>query len=270
MLKYVRLISFIIIYSMIAFCGCEYNDKKVSFQIGEYINFGSYLNETIVWECVEVDAGQAVFISKYVLCRKAFDAAEGGTAIYIGAPPPANSDYKISSQILGSNIWANSNIREWLNSKSVTVNFSTHPPIASAVIDSDIYVNERGFLNSFSDIEINQIIPTEHDNVKDYVYLLSVDEINKYLEMNIKMKKMISKSAGNKLGINQIQYSYWTRTPSNVEYKAQVYYGESEPIIDFSGEFCALGKGILPVINIKSPIEILSGNGSLEQPYTMH
>jgi hypothetical protein len=54
----------------------------------------------------------------------------------------------------GSNRWYNSNLREWLNSNDLSVNYTTYPPVKKALrYEFNPYDKEPGFLTNFTDLE---------------------------------------------------------------------------------------------------------------------
>lgn len=113
---------------------------------GKYVLLGKYLNKPILWKVIAIsEDGRAILFSEHILTFKAFDAAESGDAT------PGRG---FSRATLGSNRWANSNLREWLNSSEKKVAYSTQAPVKAAISDgANAYADEPGFLCGFSENE---------------------------------------------------------------------------------------------------------------------
>jgi hypothetical protein len=128
-------------------------------QVGDYVQFGKYLNAPILWRVINLEEdGSPLLYSEKILCLKPFDAAESGISEKTGGTY-TTIEYR---QMYGSNKWENSNIREWLNSSASAekVAYTTHPPTKSAVDNGfNYYAAEAGFLNGFSESERNSIKP---------------------------------------------------------------------------------------------------------------
>lgn len=61
----------------------------------------------------------------------------------------------------GSSYWATSNLREWLNSSDIQVEYTSNPP-SNELTNGKGYDKEAGFLNEFTEEELSQIALTEH------------------------------------------------------------------------------------------------------------
>ena len=46
-------------------------------KVGDYVTFGSYYDEPILWRCVDTENGVELW-SEHIICMKAYDAAESG------------------------------------------------------------------------------------------------------------------------------------------------------------------------------------------------
>ncbi len=53
-------------------------------QKGDYVVFGEYLGEPILWQVLDTRDGKALLMTKYIICLKAFDAG-GECARHDGA-----------------------------------------------------------------------------------------------------------------------------------------------------------------------------------------
>ena len=105
-------------------------------QIGDTITLGKYLNEPIVWRCVDIDENGPLMLSEKVLCTKEYDAP--------GDSPYHDDGWGWVRKRWGSNCWQDSNIRQWLNSTEENVSWTHCPPS---------YASESGFMSNFSDYE---------------------------------------------------------------------------------------------------------------------
>ncbi|MCX7711819.1 MAG: toll/interleukin-1 receptor domain-containing protein [Clostridia bacterium] len=207
-------------------------DEKPSLKIGEYIRFGTFNGAMIDWRVIHIDSkGSPLLLAAKILTMKSFDAAESGTYNKTGTGiefdvhrqrSKVYTDYSETDlrKMKGSNYWANSNLREWLNSTERRVSFHSQPPVPAAVARGmNGYENEPGFLHNFSEKERGLIKPVSHKvllpspekgskdggsasyslikepvgeaivnydqafykNIQDKVFLLSVKEAEEYL-----------------------------------------------------------------------------------------
>ena len=97
-------------------------------ELGDYIEFGSYDGEPILWRVLQIDEqGDPLLWSDKILCLRPFDLA--------GALHETKK-----RQMRGSNFWAGSMLRQWLNSAEQQVTWRMH--------DGG---GESGFLSSNAD-----------------------------------------------------------------------------------------------------------------------
>jgi hypothetical protein len=143
-------------------------------KIGDYISYGQYDNKSITWQLIGYDAyGNSIFWSQNILAYMAFDAAESGM---IGSGSSMSDAY-------GSNIFENSTLKDWLNSSSQVVDYTTTAPSNDSVyvaetFDGTMLMEEydytSGFLKDFSEAELEHML--------NYTYL--VDEVSTDLTKN--------------------------------------------------------------------------------------
>lgn len=295
MIKYRSLTIIIGTFLLLTFIGCDEKnidtskketDSKVitdSISNGDYVQFGRYDDEPILWKCVDTANG-AMLVSEYILTLKAFSAAQSGVV----APPGGSLTVDESGNIIrdttadlrqmyGSNEWHNSNLREWLNSDSKVVNYTTQPPIKEAVYEGyNPYADESGFLTNFTESEKKKIKEVTHDAVKDRVYILSKDEVNKYIGStpNERKKHMVYEVDEDvsldyecyKIRVRNIWW-YWTRTPSTESSFAVFFVNDNGNLHSAIG--ACIGKvGVVPALNLH-PVIPISGNGTKEEPYIL-
>lgn len=200
---------------------------KTQLNTGDYLEFGSYYGETVIWRVINIDEdSRPLLLTSQIISLKPFDAAESG--IYnrtknnreFDGKNPQNYSPAEFREMKGSNNWADSNLRAWLNSAERRVEFAGVPPEAAAVWRGrNAYEDEPGFLSFFSEEERDLIQPVSHKallseidkdasdggqelftpnkndvfreiggydqafyhTVEDNVFLLSVQEVNTYL-----------------------------------------------------------------------------------------
>lgn len=203
--------------------------------IGDYILFGTYNEEPIIWRIINKDDdGDLLLWSEYIISYKAFDGAESGRWKETGGIYTNDCE----RQMYGSNRWYNSNLRQWLNSDRKRVNYTTQPPISSAIRKGyNAYDDEAGFLFGFTSKEkrsikqVNRRVllaemdkenadggrelhkyeygdPKEamtnydiafYENLKDKVFLLSIQELTDYVhDREYDCKKTMTQEALNK------------------------------------------------------------------------
>ncbi len=122
------------------------------FSIGDKITLGNYNNEPITWVCILIDDNGPLFLSEKVLCKKEYDAA-GESSIY------HTDGWGYIRKQRGSNCWADSSIRQWLNT-SGDVEYTHCPPS---------YKEEDGFLTGFTAAELNAIkTVTQKTNLNEW------------------------------------------------------------------------------------------------------
>lgn len=169
---------------------------------GDKLEFGSYEGSPIEWRLLHLSENKelAILISEKILTMKCFDAAEGGTyncyngEDYWTKTPEAD----IAAYVRGSNLWANSNIRTWLNSEKNVVVYADTAPTASAMSEKkNGYHTEPGFLFGFKEEEKeilrecdiftkgNILMDSLGIHTKDKVFLLSEEELAWLAEADI-------------------------------------------------------------------------------------
>jgi hypothetical protein len=125
-----------------------YGDGTI--EVGSYITYGRYNGQPVIWQVINIDeTGNPLLFSKEILSFKAYDAAEIDDA-------DESNEFRTE---YGNNRWAASNIKEWLNSDDILVDYSTAVPSSEAVSNgNNPYDYEKGFLVGFTDIEILGIL----------------------------------------------------------------------------------------------------------------
>jgi chitodextrinase len=134
-------------------------------KIGDYIQFGKYNDEPIMWRVIHKDEnGNPVLFADRILSIKAFDASG---SYHSGDSDCFRSD---SRNCFGSNYYPDSNIRQWLNSSSPNsganrIDWIQNDPSASNIwSELNPYDTEKGFLanGNFTSAERSMIKPFMH------------------------------------------------------------------------------------------------------------
>ncbi len=124
-------------------------------KIGDYIQFGKYYDEPILWRVIHKDdEGDPILFSDKIISIKAFDAA-GPNHIN------SNSDRYKS----GSNNYEHSNLRQWLNNSYNAVSWNQNSPNKENLENgNNAYGKEKGFLadGNFTTTEREWIKPRTH------------------------------------------------------------------------------------------------------------
>jgi len=252
----VTLLICIIILSITQFSFAVFGKTANTVKIGDYFQIGSYNNEKILWRCVDIDKNGPLLLTNKIISYKAFD--EPGSSNKGSHSRGSTVDkfiYTLSQQKIrqvdGSNYWADSNIKDWLNSDadSGKIKWSCgNPPT---------YKNEAGFLSNFTKNEKSLIkevtqktlldaneysytknrsyLPLERklddmvkrynsafgENTTDRVFLLDINQLgNVYKNLPDYLTARPTESAlknsvyyKNIYAISNSCYSYWLRTP---------------------------------------------------------
>ena len=165
-----RMVSLITMLCMLcAMLPCMPVQASMNINIGDYLQMGTYYGEPILWRCVDIDENGPLILSDKILCIKAFDASGDNTSGSHGRNIQ-NDDYR---KKWGSNYWADSNIRDWLNSESNSVTWSCgNPPDKEHVRvvytqGYNAYDNEPGFLTNFTQSEKNAMLTVTQKSLLD-------------------------------------------------------------------------------------------------------
>ena len=155
-----RFLSVVIVLAMLlAIPPVAVNTDSV-LKTGDYVQFGSYNNEPILWKVINIDENGPMLLSDKIICLKAFDSA-------------GSYHTDSSRKLWGSNYWKDSNIRQWLNSNEAKIKWLQNAPTKINLNDGyNAYAEEKGFLadGNFTAQERKFIKP-----VQRHVFLSEVD-----------------------------------------------------------------------------------------------
>lgn len=214
-------------------------DAIKDIKVGDTVTFGRYQGKEIEWRVLKMsdDKKEAVLVSKYILCMKAYDAAESGKYnvdkegnSYYGQSTEADTNMELQVLVRGNSDWSVSNIRTWLNSSDEVVKYEDQAPALTAMSEhKNGYNTEPGFLHDFTDEERDIIVETDKktkanalsdkDTVttKDKVYLLSLDELKWFEDAGIQVLAEPDDKA------LETDKTYWFNTLSGT-YNIKEYY----------------------------------------------
>lgn len=149
-------------------------EAKTKLKVGQVLQFGSYYGKPVNWTVIHInDEGQPLLLTTNIVTLKPFDASESGTYNKIGDRTfdnkmPKSEVYTAYTPedmraMKGSNAWADSNLRQWLNSDQKQVSYSTQPPSTGAVwYGYNDYDKEKGFLYNFTEAEKSLLKKVKH------------------------------------------------------------------------------------------------------------
>jgi chitodextrinase len=146
-------------------------DVNRTYKVGDYFLFGHYHSVPILWRVIQLDSdGNPLLFADRILAFKAFDAAGDFHA------------NNLQRKQYGSNNYADSNIRQWLNSSQANqgadvIDWRQNNPAAANLHDgNNPYDSEAGFLanRNFTNSERAMIAPVTHK-----VMLAKTDEAKK-------------------------------------------------------------------------------------------
>ncbi|BCN31809.1 DUF6273 domain-containing protein [Anaeromicropila herbilytica] len=166
-----KVFTMLLVFLMVMSCFSNVNvqaESDISLKIGDYIEFGKYLDTPITWRVIDNNSDGILLISDKILCLKAFCAQS------------PNNKY-------GSSEFSESTLRTWLNSDAYSIDYaelSEYVPNKRNV-EYNAYVGEEGFLHYFTSHEKNLINEITLDNLRTKVFMLSQNELDQYLSKSL-------------------------------------------------------------------------------------
>lgn len=236
------------------------DERMVVLNSEDYVSFGTYQNEPIIWKVVSVESdGKILLISDKIICFKAFDSCG------------ENNYYHPTEDIktFGSSEWKECTLNEWLNSPNQTVVYSHCSPSETSVYGGfNAYDNESGFLckSNFNN-EQKAMISEEG------VFIPSKSMLEKHIKTN-KLKKectiaaIVSDNSSFLITPNKPVW-YWTSTAfesNNVSVTAVTSSGTFYKTLAYDSTM-----GVCPALYLKTNVVLsLSGTGSEDNPYIIY
>lgn len=229
--------------------------ESITLKKGNYVYFGSYLGEPILWKVV--DSGEKLLlVSEKIICFKSFDAYG------------EDSEYHTThdTEVLGSSEWEDCTLKEWLNSDEMQVSYSHCPPDSDSVFGGcNAYENEKGFL-----CEDNFTSEQKALISQDGVFLPGREMLKKYFNSKT-LKKSCSACAITSNDSPYIVSSnqkvwYWTSTPVNHNNSGVVAVTSSGTFYKTLASDSTMG--VCPALYLATDIVVSrGGSGSLSDPY---
>lgn len=265
--------------------------------IGDYVLFGKYKGEKILWRVINSADGALMLFSEKILSYKSYDGRNN------------SKDTKDSDRInYGSNFWDKSDLRIWLNSEAECINYvGSVPNLESVWSRYNAYDKEPGFLNEFTNLEKLHILPTEHDctlsiddsklatsgndshefedaypdiafrnfddtykqSSTDKVFLLSLKEVYRYVQdRGFEWIRKPTETAKKNEESGEAFPWYWLRTPVGADSHGVRVICIDGYVAGRSAYRSAIG--VVPAVNINEKnISINSGCGTLEDPFVI-
>lgn len=256
---------------------CSADKESVDFKKGDIIQLGSYNGEPILWYVLYKDGqDNVVVISRNILTIKPFDAA-GDTN--------EKDEFYSYAYYYGSNKWADSSLRMWLNSNEKYIKWHNNDPNEMQSFGGEnAYDQEAGFLHktNFNSGELEAILPTQYkstggETFNDKVILMSSDEYKDLLNDNeiypiqIATLSAIMKSEYKSPDLKSgKQYPIWTRDSADNPYathavKVITTHGDEIAAPASSGRY-----GVMPMMTLDQQLlkgHLIKGNGDSGNPY---
>lgn len=264
------------------------DDSQETVSTGAYFKFGRYAGNDLLWRLVDVDSNGALLLSDTVFAPRAFDAP--GTA-QTGSHKATRGKKRNEK---GSNYWADSNIRTWLN--------STAQDFSNITWDCGIapngnygYSSEGGFLRGFYASEISLIKTVTQDTLldgceySDMTPYGSAAHLNKTAigEVMANYSEAYKTSVTDRVFLPDIKQllgaksqvgnyiwsssAYWLRTPraNNNTNSSKVRYVHTDRVISDDFAYSSNSIGVRPAFYISESAVITGGTGAKDDPYTV-
>lgn len=170
----------------------------------DYVTFGLDENsQPLEWIVLEKSNNKALLLSKYLLTSHSYN--------------DENVDIT----------WENCTMRKWLNSEYINTIFSKKEQ--GSILTTDVINNDNA-----------QYGTKGGNNTKDKLFLLSIDEINKYFSTD--NQRVATYKGGSS------DY-WWLRSPGNSQYGAAIVYGRGD--LGENGNGVYYDNGVRPALWVK-------------------
>ncbi|MBQ8783770.1 MAG: hypothetical protein IJZ57_08385 [Clostridia bacterium] len=227
-------------------------ERTVTLKKGDYVLFGEYLDEPILWLVADTENGKPLLQTEHIITFKSFDASGDGEA-----------DIKK----LGSSDFEKSSLKAWLNSSEKVNYIGSAPSKENVFSGKNAYSDEKGFLSEENFTEVQKNLISDQG-----VFILSKEQIKKLFpeELRVKTatKSAILQDESSYIFTSSRGVWYWTSTPSDTN-------RTSVATITSSGGFYRASAfdgvtGVCPAVYLKDGKAVsVWGNGSLDKPYAI-
>ncbi|MCT4634498.1 MAG: ferredoxin [Firmicutes bacterium] len=213
--------------------------KNIKMNKGDCVKYGTFKNKSIVWTVIDESKDTLLLLSHDCIMEGDFN-------------------------------WGSSNLREWLNrDKGFLEEFSIVEKRAIRkkkvkYLKNTLYVKYDEDLDKGSE-NYSGASDSHFDKVEEKVFLLSIEEVKKYLKDN-----GFDYIGYKKVGNERKKCAYWLRTIASGHNQTR--------IVDISGKICKAStnidsydyriKGIRPALRINK-CDAINGQGTLELPYEL-
>lgn len=265
-------------------------EESVSFVVGDYVSFGSYVpggenaengEGVIEWQVVDVNEEGTLLVSTRILSIRPFDCAESGSFGWDNAGnfyDRTKADTYTDTQIRefrGSNDWETSDLRAWLNANGIVSYPGKTPQNKGTDENGNAYSTETGFLTDFTKEEAALV-----EQSKNGVFLLTKEQVRDYALVGALNPSTTPTEAA--IAADETTWyrgykdsgatDYIWATASAAEGRAcDIYYVNISLAEDtFATKYAAAsGFGVRPAICISSEETRWEGDGSRQNPYRM-
>ena len=265
-------------------------EESVSFAVGDYVSFGSYVpgGETaengegaIEWQVVDVTGEGTLLVATRILSIRPFDCAESGSFgwdnegnFYDRTKADTYTDTQIR-EFRGSNDWETSDLRVWLNANGIVSYPGKTPQNKATDENGNAYSTETGFLTDFTKEEAALVEQSEKG-----VFLLTKEQVSEYALVGALNPSTTPTEAA--IAADETTWyrgykdsgatDYIWATASAAEGRAcDIYYVNISLAEEtFATKYAAAsGFGVRPAICISPEEAHWEGDGSRQNPYRM-
>lgn len=268
----------------------EEETKRITFVVGDYVSFGSYLpggenanhgENAIEWQVVDVNEKGTLLVATRILSIRPFDCAESGSFsldsagnFYDRAKADTYTDAQMR-EFRGSNDWETSDLRAWLNTSGIVSYPGKIPQNRATDENGNAYGSEAGFLTDFTKEEISLV-----EQSGNGVFLLTKEQVETYAGAGVlnpsttpTEEAIAADESSWYLGYKESGATdyIWATATASEERVCDIYYVNISLAEDaFATKYAAAsGFGIRPAIRIFPAEENWAGDGSRQNPYRM-
>lgn len=268
------------------------NEEKtpISFRVGEYVSFGTYVpgdktaengEGAIEWQVVDVSEEGTLLVATRILSIRPFDCAESGRynqdsngVMYDRNQKDTYTETQMR-EFRGSNDWETSDLCAWLNASGVVQYPGKVPQNAATDEYGNAYGAEAGFLTDFTKAERALL-----EQSGQGVFLLTKDQVRTYALNGALNPSTTPTDAAIAADETNWYMSYkdsgatdyiWA-TATAVEGSAcEIYHVNISLAEETFGtkNAAAAGHGIRPAICISPEVGSWAGDGSRQNPYCL-